>query len=385
MSSTISGNSTTGAFSDGGGVGGVLILLYDSTVSGNVTLGDWSRGGGVYAYYMYAYESTIDSNRTAGDYAEGGGARTYGGGVFSSTISGNATYGFMARGGGIRNYSPLDMRNSTVVNNHTHGAGSDGGGVSGWRLDVNDSIIANNSVHGLALGPDLSMLSLFVDFSLIGNNAGTGLSEAPPGMPDAQGNLIGDPNGMGAIDPRLSPLQMNGGPTATHIPLVGSPVRDAGNPNSIAGESGTPEFDQRGTPFERVVGGRIDMGAVEAEVDGDFNDDGLFDCLDIDRLVAEIASLNNNLLFDMTGDGIVDLADRDAWLSQAGEINLGPGRAYLLGDANLDGVVDGRDFVIWNINKFSSTPAWCNGDFNADGVVDGRDFVLWNAHKFQEA
>ena len=290
-------------------MGGVLILLYDSTVSGNVTLGDCSRGGGVYAYYMYAYESTIDSNRTAGDYAEGGGARTYGGGVFSSTISGNATYGFIARGGGIRNYSPLDMRNSTVVNNHTHGAGSDGGGGVGLatgceRFDDRQQLGPRVG----SLGPDLSMLSLFVDFSLIGNNAGTGLSEAPPGMPDAQGNLIGDPNGMGAIDPRLSPLQMNGGPTATHIPLVGSPVRDAGNPNSIAGESGTPEFDQRGTPFERVVGGRIEYGAVEAEVDGDFNDDGLFDCLDIDRLVAEIASLDNNLLFDMTGDGIVDLA-----------------------------------------------------------------------------
>jgi hypothetical protein len=116
--------------------------------------------------------------------------------------------------------------------------------------------------------------------------------------------------------------------------------------------------------------------------DADFNDDGLFDCLDVDALVGVIAAGSNNPAFDLTADGNVDLDDRDAWLSLAGDHNLGTGRAYLLGDANLNGNVDGSDFGIWNANKFTSVAAWCQGDFSADGVVDGSDFGLWNSSKF---
>ncbi|MEM8678130.1 MAG: hypothetical protein AAGF97_02140 [Planctomycetota bacterium] len=57
----------------------------------------------------------------------------------------------------------------------------------------------------------------------------------------------------------------------------------------------------------------------------------------------------------------------------------------ILGDANLDGVVDGQDFVAWNSNKFSSGTSWATGDFNGDGVTDGQDFVHWNTNKFMMA
>lgn len=119
--------------------------------------------------------------------------------------------------------------------------------------------------------------------------------------------------------------------------------------------------------------------------DGDFNDDGFYDLLDIDALIGEIAAATHNPAYDLTGDGIVDLADRDAWLAEAGSVNLPTGNAYLLGDANLDGVVDGQDFIAWNAHKFQATARWRDGDFNADGVVDGQDFIIWNAHKFQSA
>ncbi len=56
-----------------------------------------------------------------------------------------------------------------------------------------------------------------------------------------------------------------------------------------------------------------------------------------------------------------------------------------LGDANLDGAVDGADFLLWNDNKFSPSGAWGQGDFNADGTTDGADFLLWNEFKFQSA
>ena len=59
------------------------------------------------------------------------------------------------------------------------------------------------------------------------------------------------------------------------------------------------------------------------------------------------------------------------------------GRVALPGDANLDGVVDGSDFVAWNLFKFQAGTDWATGDFNFDGTTDGSDFVIWNMFKFQ--
>jgi subtilisin family serine protease len=115
---------------------------------------------------------------------------------------------------------------------------------------------------------------------------------------------------------------------------------------------------------------------------GDFNNNGAFTCEDIDSLITTIAASKNNPIYDMNGDQVVNLADRDVWLAAAGAFHLGLGRGYLLGDANLDGVVDGSDFGVWNSHKFTSVAAWCSGDFTADGVVDGSDFGVWNSHKF---
>ena len=61
---------------------------------------------------------------------------------------------------------------------------------------------------------------------------------------------------------------------------------------------------------------------------------------------------------------------------------MGAGRSFRLGDANLNGAVDGSDFGIWNSHKFTLGGGWCGGDFSADGIVDGTDFGLWNANKF---
>ena len=47
----------------------------------------------------------------------------------------------------------------------------------------------------------------------------------------------------------------------------------------------------------------------------------------------------------------------------------------LLGDANLDGVVDGTDFGILAANFNKGVTGWDQGDFNYDNVVDGSDFA----------
>ena len=137
-----------------------------------------------------------------------------------------------------------------------------------------------------------------------------------------------------------------------------------------------------------LIVGDINNGLVVARLDlfdGDFNYDGALDCTDIDSLTAVIASGSNDPDFDLTGDGNVNLADRDAWLAEAGAENLASGNPYIRGDANLDGFVDAEDFIIWNDHKFTATAAWCSADFNADGVTDGVDFIVWNENKFTSA
>ncbi|HEY6563707.1 MAG TPA: PQQ-dependent sugar dehydrogenase [Pirellulaceae bacterium] len=115
---------------------------------------------------------------------------------------------------------------------------------------------------------------------------------------------------------------------------------------------------------------------------GDFNGDLVLNLVDLDALVAAIAGGGHPSAFDLTMDGQVDLLDRDAWLAVAGALNLPSQNPYRLGDANLDGVVDGSDFGVWNSHKFTTAAAWSAGDFNADGVVDGSDFGIWNGNKF---
>ena len=135
---------------------------------------------------------------------------------------------------------------------------------------------------------------------------------------------------------------------------------------------GTPDdpSDDLGPPFSPLgvqffLDGRplSDYSIQGVGIDGDFNDDGSFDCLDVDALVAEIAAGNHTGSFDMTGDGQVDGGDLNQWLADAGSVNLPSGNAYLPGDANLDGSVEVADFNVWNTDKFTNTAAWCRGDF----------------------
>ena len=114
----------------------------------------------------------------------------------------------------------------------------------------------------------------------------------------------------------------------------------------------------------------------------DFDADGQIDCADVNALVAEIVGGTNGPIYDMDGNGNVDDADLQQWLQVAGAANLPSGNAYLMGDANLDGSVDGEDFLAWNDHKFTTSPAWCDGDFDANGEINGEDFLVWNANKF---
>lgn len=307
IDSVISGNSTNGEDGRGGGIAAGKLTLLGSTVVGNRTYGNDSHGGGIRAGQLTMDASIVSGNQTIGANSRGGGievgdqaiitdshvagnstagANSPGGGIFArrltlmqSTISGNHTEGGNSHGGGIRLYSTSSVQFSTITDNHAHSADATGGGISMFAyssspvrtLTVTGSIVAGNAAGGE--NPEIRPAqNLIVRYSLVGNSAGTGLVEAPVGAPDGNGNLIGGPL-HGAIDPMLAPLSDNLGPTMTHAILPGSPAIDAGDPSILYS---TGEFDQRGSGYARVSGGRIDIGAFEAQqaevvLPGDYN------------------------------------------------------------------------------------------------------------------
>jgi hypothetical protein len=54
--------------------------------------------------------------------------------------------------------------------------------------------------------------------------------------------------------------------------------------------------------------------------------------------------------------------------------------ALELGDANLDGIVDGADYTAWADHFLQTSQTWENGDFSGDGLVDGADYTIWADH-----
>lgn len=141
--------------------------------------------------------------------------------------------------------------------------------------------------------------------------------------------------------------------------------------------------------FTMVDNVRLDILELSV-VDGDFDGNGLWNCADINALGAAIAAGSTDLSFDMNGDGVLSLEDvTDAgtgWLAVGGANNPGVtgGNPFLQADSNLDGTVDGPDFLLWNTNKFGPA-SYCEGDWNVDGTADGPDFLVWNTNKFQSS
>ncbi len=156
----------------------------------------------------------------------------------------------------------------------------------------------------------------------------------------------------------------------------------------FASASGAPLFDlpTLGVGLAWDTSSFLSSGVLSiaaSNLNCDFNGDSSCNGADIDLLVMEIAGGGSNLLYDINGDALIDINDVNTWLSDAGTQNIGAG--YLGADANLDGVVDGQDFVVWNSNKFSNTGKWSMADFDASGVTDGVDFIKWNTLKFMSS
>ncbi|MCC6491679.1 MAG: right-handed parallel beta-helix repeat-containing protein [Pirellulales bacterium] len=273
--SVIRGNTAGAVNSTGGGVAALgAAIIQTTTIAGNRA----SRGGGVSASgSLRLLASTIDNN-AAVDPLEAAGGGVYSTGSFdavSVTISTNAArvtgQDARAHGGGMWLAGPSRIAHSTIaVNTATSvgpGAVASGGGLfaslsPSAALEIDHTIVAGNLTSEGE--PEMRIVGapLTVRYSLIADNAGSPLAEAPVGWPDPQGNLIGGVE-YGYLDPGIGGLEDNGGPTRTHALLNGSPAIFAGDPSLTPGLADTPLYDQRGGPYVRLNGTRIDLGAVE--------------------------------------------------------------------------------------------------------------------------
>jgi len=224
------GRSGGGIFN--GGVGTLTII--NSALSGNTA----DFGGGVYnGGTLNIVNSTISGNT----------ANTEGAGVYNpvtltiinSTFSNNTSQ----IAGAVFNTGTLVITNSTITNNRSMF-------LAGGVVNLNNFQIGNTILNEGPASPNIYNNSSGVVMSL-----GYNLSSD-----DAFGILTG-PGDQIRTDPKLGPLQNNGGHTLTQALLPGSPAIDTGDPNFTP----PPFHDQRGPGFLRIVGGRIDKGSFEVQ------------------------------------------------------------------------------------------------------------------------
>jgi hypothetical protein len=111
------------------------------------------------------------------------------------------------------------------------------------------------------------------------------------------------------------------------------------------------------------------FGDVSPLGEDDLPDDRV-NSLDIDALLAATRGGSIDPLFDLNDDATVDAYDVQTLFDI---------RGTQLGDANLDGLVNGADLILWQEN-YGTSGGWANGDFNGDATVDGHDFLIWQLH-----
>jgi CSLREA domain-containing protein len=222
---------------------GTICQLDSSSVTGNE--GELVGGlAGELSIGLYSGETTPD---VAGFDSRGGQMTLLG--VFNSTISSNA--GGLA--GGILapvvflSYSTLAFNSQQEQPLAARGYGfplAGGMGTTDSSIVVN-SIVANNASADGPADLNTNNESITLNYSLVEDTQGF--------VANGSGNLFEQ-------DPQLDALDFNGSVfTLTHALMPGSPAIDAGDPDSSA----APDYDQRGPGFDRVVDGRVDMGAYE--------------------------------------------------------------------------------------------------------------------------
>ncbi len=255
---TITGNQagTPSSAGSGGGISASALDLTKSTVSANHST--LSAGGLRVDGNTKITSSTISDNtslRVAG--ASVGGLATAPVSIQQSTISGNESSN-STFGAGLYLKHDAVIKNSTITGNIERNAADTkyGAGITvknGVTVDLSSTIVSGNAFKstgtpGSTGQSDIGFAGSATTATLTGSHNIIELSMVTP-----------TPAGTISAAPKLGPLQDNGGPTWTHIPLFDSPAISAGLANAFS-------TDQRGTGFSRVVGPSPEIGAVEYSV-----------------------------------------------------------------------------------------------------------------------
>jgi hypothetical protein len=233
---TIEGSTFESNFGESGG-GALIVEMQGSTglISGSTFAGNESaRQGGAISASITKVPLTIANSTIAGNISQEDG----GGGLSLSA-----------------DFPPILVADSTVVGNHANSSKGDGGGIevpSPHEVRLEDTIVSGNTAGGA--GPDLHG-PMTGAFSLIGNPAGSTVTEVVPGS-----DLLG-------VDPLLGPLSSNGGPTATMALTATSPAVNRGSGGYTVDQRGSPRpVGFPGVPFSASPGANgADIGAFELQ------------------------------------------------------------------------------------------------------------------------
>ena len=257
--------STGGALFNGGG----SALITESSLLANS-----AAGGGAITNDAFSTSTTVQLVRStlAQNTAFGNGAaiqnRNDNGGetasllVSNSTFSDNAVGNNSGQGGAIFNaayFGPaqVTISDSTFARNSaTNGASLYNEGSSATRkatMTLKNSIFQRGANTGMA-----TVTANFYNQSAAGatNSANSTITSAGNNLSDDSNNFLIQSTDRQNRDPKLGPLQNNGGPTQTVALLAGSPAIDAGNTALTT--------DQRG--IARPQGSADDIGAYEFAV-----------------------------------------------------------------------------------------------------------------------
>jgi hypothetical protein len=278
-----------------GGNGGAGTNASSSFNGSNGGDGAWGYGGAIYVEYLGDSPAITAINCTfVNNFAIGGDGGPGGTGLVAAH-GGNGGAGNVAKGGALYHANMNcglgdcgTMKHCTVSQNYLRpgfgGAGgigningtpgADGSGSGGGLFlttqffEVGNTIVATDGClgAGVCTGPDVSGTVASQGYNVIGVDANSG-GWVNGAVGFDQRGVAGTP-----LDPRLGPLQNNGGETLTMAPLAGSPAIDAGTTESVLFDPALGIFvDQARQMRPAVVAGirnggdGSDIGAYELQ------------------------------------------------------------------------------------------------------------------------